>query len=358
MTWVGALGGGVALIVTVVSVFVARSISNPLRRIISGLNRGADRMRNSAAQVSSASQQLAEGASEQASALEETSSTLEQMAAVTRTNAENAKQANSLSDQARDAAHTGDSTMDRLNTAMSAINDSSGQISKIIKVIEEIAFQTNLLALNAAVEAARAGEHGKGFAVVADEVRNLAQRCAQAARETTTLIEDSVNKAREGAGIAGEVGEALGAIVKDVTKVTDLINGIAQASEEQAQGVDQVNTAVSQVDKVTQQNASGADESASAAVELAGQATSVKEMIERLSALVNGNRTGSAETPTFSQDPRRNPVSPESGRATAPAEAVEKEAARQRCVGVADGENTARSSGFGVPDDGGDLGDF
>ncbi|UCE59302.1 MAG: CZB domain-containing protein [Phycisphaerales bacterium] len=287
-TAVGVVGVIAIVVGIFLALFIARSIIKVLTRIVSGLNEGADQVDDAAKQVSSASQQLAEGASEQASSLEETSSALEEMAAMTRTNAENAKEANNLSGQARDAARNGDTTIHRLNEAMTAINDSSGQISKIIKVIEEIAFQTNLLALNAAVEAARAGEHGKGFAVVADEVRNLAQRAAQAARETTGLIEDSVNKAKEGTDVAGEVGKALGAIVGDVTKVTDLVDGISKASDEQAQGVDQVNTAVSQMDKVTQQNASGAEESASAAEELAAQATAVKSMVQELSALVGG----------------------------------------------------------------------
>ena len=283
------LFAGVVLCV-ILGTVITRSITKPINRIIAGLNEGADQVNDAAGQVSSASQQLAEGASEQASSLEETSSALEQMAAMTRTNAENANQANELTGQAREAAQGGNETMGRLNQAMSAINDSSGKISKIIKVIEEIAFQTNLLALNAAVEAARAGEHGKGFAVVADEVRNLAQRAAQAARETTGLIEESVNKAAEGTEVAGAVGKALGAIVGDVTKVADLVNGITKASEEQAQGVDQVNTAVSQMDKVTQQNASGAEESASAAEELSAQAATVKSMVEELATLVRGSR--------------------------------------------------------------------
>jgi len=281
--------GGIAMILGALLAFlISRGIIKTLTRIITGMNEGADQVNDAAGQVAGASQQLAEGASEQASSLEETSSALEEMAAMTRTNAENARQANDLSGQARDAAQNGDQTMVKLNGAMTAINESSGEISKIIKVIEEIAFQTNLLALNAAVEAARAGEHGKGFAVVADEVRNLAQRAAQASREITGLIEDSVNKAKEGTQVAGEVGKSLAAIVGDVTKVTDLIDGITKASEEQAQGVDQVNTAVSQMDKVTQQNAAGAEESASAAEELSAQAATVKSMVDELSVMVGG----------------------------------------------------------------------
>ena len=303
LTWVGALGGIAALLVAMIGIFIARSISKPISRIIDGLNEGADQVNDAAGQVSSASQQLAEGASEQASSLEETSSALEEMSAMTRTNAENAKEANTLSEQAGVAAQTGDQTMHKLNDAMTAINESSGKISKIIKVIEEIAFQTNLLALNAAVEAARAGEHGKGFAVVADEVRNLAMRAAEAARETTGLIEDSVNRAKEGTEVANDVGKALSGIVNDVTKVSGLIDGISKASDEQAQGVDQVNTAVSQMDKVTQQNASGAEESASAAEELSAQAQAVKGMVNELVDVVGGNRTDAPAASTRGKPP-------------------------------------------------------
>jgi methyl-accepting chemotaxis protein len=274
----------------ILALVITHGITQPLTRVIVGLNDGADQVNDASMQVSSASQQLAEGASEQAASLEETSSALEEMAAQTRTNAESASKANELAEQARINANQGDEIMGQLNVAMAAINDSSAEISKIIKVIEEIAFQTNLLALNAAVEAARAGEHGKGFAVVAEEVRSLAQRCAQAAGDTTSLIEDSVTRAKEGTVVADTAAKALQAIVGEVARVAGLLRDITQASHEQAQGVDQINSAVSQMDRVTQQNAAGAEESASAAEQLSAQAETVKGMVDELVAMVDGKR--------------------------------------------------------------------
>ena len=233
---------------------------------------------------------------------------------MSRTSAENSQKANELAGQTRQAANDGDKSMVQLNEAMTGINESSEKISKIIKVIEEIAFQTNLLALNAAVEAARAGEHGKGFAVVAEEVRNLAQRCASAARDTTGLIEDAVHRAQQGTHVASEVGNSLTAIVQQATTVSDLIDGIARAGQEQAQGVEQVNTAVAQMDKVTQQNAAGAEEAASAAEELSSQSETVKAMVRELVAMVGG-AAGRSEGSGYAP-PRRRTVAHVSHAAT------------------------------------------
>ncbi len=270
------------------AIFLARSIISALKRIMLTLNEGAEQVTSAAGQVSAASQSLAEGATEQAAGLEETSSSLEEMSSMTKQNAENAQQANTLAAEARKAAGGGSEAMQRMCQAIDDIQKSSDETAKIIKVIDEIAFQTNLLALNAAVEAARAGEAGKGFAVVAEEVRNLAMRSAEAAKNTASMIEESVKNSSNGVEIAGEVSKVLQVIVEGVSKTTDLVGEIAAASEEQSQGINQVNVAVSQMDKVTQQNAANAEESASASEELSAQAESVKAVVDELMLLVGG----------------------------------------------------------------------
>ena len=271
------------------SIVITRSIVKPINHIIQDLNAGAQQVAAASTQVSSASQSLAEGATEQAAGLEETSSSLEEMSSMTKQNADNAQQANLLSNECSKSANEGSDAMHKMTSAIEEIRKSSDETAKIIKVIDEIAFQTNLLALNAAVEAARAGEAGKGFAVVAEEVRNLAMRSADAAKNTSNLIEESVRNSQHGVEISTEVNKVFEEIVGKIEKTTNLVGEISAATQEQAQGIDQVNTAVSQMDKVTQQNAANAEESASASEELNSQAEQMNIVVDRLAALVEGN---------------------------------------------------------------------
>jgi methyl-accepting chemotaxis protein len=252
-----------------------------LDKALQQVSEATEQVTSASNQISSGSQSLAQGANEQASSLEEVSSSLEEMASMTKQNADNATQAKSLSGEADQNANVGAEAMDRMSNAINKIKESSDQTAKIVKTIDEIAMQTNLLALNAAVEAARAGEAGRGFAVVAEEVRNLAQRSAQAAKNTADMITESVKNADDGVKIADEVSKSFGAIAISSKKVNDLIAEIAAASQEQSQGIDQVNSAVAQMDKVTQQNAANSEESASAAEELSSQAEELKTMIDQ-----------------------------------------------------------------------------
>jgi methyl-accepting chemotaxis protein len=285
MILLGVAGLG---LVVVFSLSIYRSISRNIGQIVSVLQEGALQVDSASGQVASASQSLAEGTSEQASSLEETSASLEELGSMSRQNADNAREANNLSSSTSDAAVKGNEAMGRMSQAIADIKKSSDETAKIIKTIDEIAFQTNLLALNAAVEAARAGEAGKGFAVVAEEVRNLAMRSAEAARNTSNLIEGAQKNADNGVQVAQEVAELLGIIVTSVQKVTVLINEISAASDEQAKGVEQINQATSQMDKVTQENAANAEESASASEELNAQAQELKVSVQNLQRIVGG----------------------------------------------------------------------
>ncbi|MFU8819252.1 MAG: methyl-accepting chemotaxis protein [Desulfurivibrio sp.] len=250
-----------------------------LNRIVGEILAATEQIASGSSQVSSSSQSLSQGATESAASLEEITSSMTEMASQTKLNAENSTQANQLADQARSRAETGNDQMEKMMMAMGEINQAGQNISKIIKVIDEIAFQTNLLALNAAVEAARAGRHGKGFAVVAEEVRNLAARSAKAAKETAELIEGSVAKTENGTEIAGQTAESLKAIVTAITKATDLVGEIAAASNEQAQGISQVNEGLNQIDQVTQTNTANAEEGAAASEELSSQADHLRSLM-------------------------------------------------------------------------------
>ena len=272
--------------------FLIRSITKPLNRIIEGLNEGAEQVASASGQISSSSQQLAEGSSEQAASLEETSSSLEEMSSMTKLNAEHSGQADNLMQEANQIVTQANESMEQLTGSMEEISRASEETSKIIKTIDEIAFQTNLLALNAAVEAARAGEAGAGFAVVADEVRNLAMRAAEAAKNTSELIEGTVKKTKNGTELVTRTNETFTQVADSSSKVGELVGEIAAASNEQAQGIEEVNTAVYAMDKVTQSNASNAEETASASEELSAQAEQMKSVVAEMAALVGGSGNG------------------------------------------------------------------
>ncbi|GBU21402.1 methyl-accepting chemotaxis protein [Fibrobacteres bacterium R8-0-B4] len=238
-----------------------------------------DEVSGASAQISGESQGLAEGSSEQASSIDVVSSSLEEISAMTKQNADNSNQAKLLAFEARAAADEGDRAMGRMADAIREIKVSADNTAKIIKTIDDIAFQTNLLALNAAVEAARAGEAGKGFAVVAEEVRNLAMLSADAAKNTASMIEESVKKADGGVQITEEVAKSLTKIVDRSGKLGDLVAEVAVASSEQSQGIEQVNVAVAQMSQVTQRNAAIAEQCASASQELSDQAATLSKMV-------------------------------------------------------------------------------
>ena len=274
------------------AVLIPRGVTRVLRLASSQIERSASDVAGTAEMVFSASHRLAEGAAEQAAAIEETSASLEEMSSITKQNADNAGQADGLMQETNQVVAAADQSMSELTRSMAAISQASEETSKIIKTIDEIAFQTNLLALNAAVEAARAGEAGAGFAVVADEVRNLALRAAQAAKDTSGLIEGTVQKVQSGTELVTGANEAFSRVAASAVKVGELVAEIAAASVEQAQGIDQVNRAVTEMDKVTQSNAASAEESASASEEMNAQAEQMKAMVGELGALEGGSRAG------------------------------------------------------------------
>jgi len=258
-----------------------RGMVSELNNSLSQIFVAVEQFSAGAEQVSQSSQAVSQGATKQASALEETTASVTEISSQAQQNSENASEASQLAASVRTSAQDGNEQMNQMLKAMEDLNDSSGQISKIIKVIDEIAFQTNLLSLNAAVEAARAGVHGKGFAVVAEEVRNLAQRSAKAAKETTELIEGSVTKTQYGTQMAHATHEALGKIINGIKRVTDFIEEINSASKEQVQGIDEVTEALTQIDMVTQANTASAEESAAASEELAGQSLQLKDVLSK-----------------------------------------------------------------------------
>jgi methyl-accepting chemotaxis protein len=286
-----AIGIFISVVIAGIVVRVILTTNRQLRNLVKTLADNASHLGDSSTQVSSSSQTLAQGASESAASLEETSSSLEEISSMTKRNADTAHQASVLSNEANAVSNKGNAAMAKMNTAITDIQKSAAETAKIIKTIDEIAFQTNLLALNAAVEAARAGEAGKGFAVVAEEVRNLAMRSGEAAKNTASLIEGSVENAKNGVAIADEVAKALTEITTASGKVNMLVAEIAAASQEQSQGVNQVNQAIQQMDKVTQGNAAAAEESAASAEELNSQGEELCTAVGALRRLVQSSDT-------------------------------------------------------------------
>ncbi|MBL8217070.1 MAG: MCP four helix bundle domain-containing protein [Bryobacterales bacterium] len=287
--------GGVSVLLTLVGAFLlTRGLTRTLTQIVLELSQTARQVASAAGQVSSSGQELARGASEQAASLQETSASSEEVNITARKNSDDTAQAAGLVEQSQRSFAEANHSLDLMVAAMNDIKAQSEKISKIIKVIDEIAFQTNILALNAAVEAARAGEAGMGFAVVAEEVRSLAQRCAKAAKDITELIEESITKSHQGKDKVDRVASSVRSVSEDAVKIQHLVNQVNASSREQTRGVELVAKAVTRIQQVTQTNAASSEENAAASEELSAQAATLQNVVDRLAAQVGRSAAVSA----------------------------------------------------------------
>jgi archaellum component FlaC len=284
----GFMAAATLITMVLVFFFIRRSVAAPLTGLAERVWDAAGRVGSAAEQILGSSQGLAEGSSSQAASVEQTSASLEEMSAMIQQTAENAREANGLSDETQQAAEEGQVTMARMSEAIQQIKASSDQTASIMKSIDEIAFQTNLLALNAAVEAARAGEAGRGFAVVAEEVRNLAQRSAQAARSTAALIEESQGSAEHGVEVTAQVDAALKRISKSAERVTVIIAEVSNASQQESEGIQQITRAVTHIDQTTQSVAAASEQSAAASQDLNSEAESLNAAVIELRRIISG----------------------------------------------------------------------
>jgi methyl-accepting chemotaxis protein/methyl-accepting chemotaxis protein-1 (serine sensor receptor) len=292
-----------ALGVGAFGVWLVRIINTSLRGMSRELGEGGQAVVDASLQMAVSARSMSQGAAEQAASLEETSASMEEIAAMTRTNADNSQQAATLMGEAARVLEHSNAALADMVGAMTSIKESSNRVSKIIKTIDEIAFQTNILALNAAVEAARAGEAGMGFAVVADEVRNLAQRSAQAAKDTTALIEQAINSSSEGNQKVGQAAESFTAITSRVSEVKRLVDTVSVASGQQAHGIEQVLQTIRQMERVTQTTAATAEESAAASEQLSSQADVTLALVQRLKTMVDSQESAAPEMDVASRRP-------------------------------------------------------